>query len=514
MCCRALCGACADGYDYDVGRNRCAACPKTAWEMLGRVGNLSLLMVMAVAGLTYAAYHWDLHSTVAAEVASVHARRLFDLGDLPPDKEKHRRKILTKLKIVVATMQIASSVDYVLFRIHFPTMFAVASRLGRVLTVVDVGTCLFRWTYLEKLLVVTLGPFLVVPVAAGVYWVLARKFFGVVDKRKPRSQIIYGSLLFVYVILPSIATSVFTYFSCAAFDRGHGRRDLRVIATQLDIKCTTPRYRRWAVYTGFMIFVWPVGVVAMLAVILWTHRTKLNPRLEATTHDLAADLLGGADAAPKCEALDVVKVHIRDADDSVATLSFLFEDFRPSCYLFPLFDIVRRLGLSSVLAVFYPGTSQQVYVGLLGTMLSYVVFASSSAYIDHDDNVLASVASAELVLVFFSGLAVYVADVADDGSSQAAFAGTAFAIFLILVYFMTFLIASSIILLDLFGHATLLGAIQAAGTSLRRGRHIYMLSPPRDHDDATTTTSDARLTIDVPAPSPPPPAGRAELELV
>lgn len=191
-----------------------------------------------------------------------------------------------------------------------------------------------------------------------------------------------------------------------------------------------------------MIAVWPLGMTFCLALLLWTHRRRLNPTIvnEDQKEDVSSDL---------------VKLRIRDADESVKFLSFLYEDFRPSYYLFPVFEIVRRVALTSVLAVCYPGTSQQVYVGLLGSMLSYLVFTSSKAFIDHDDNVLADVASAELVLVYFSALAVYVADVADDGSSQAAFASSAFGVFLVFVYFMTFGIAVAIILLDLFGYTTL-----------------------------------------------------------
>lgn len=185
-----------------------------------------------------------------------------------------------------------------------------------------------------------------------VYWLVQRsrgKLKTESDRRNVRSRIIYATLLFLNVVLPSISIVVISFFSCPRFDRGD-ESDLRVITSALEIKCTSPKYRRWSMYAGLMIILYPVGATFGLAVLLWSHRGKLNP---------------AGDNLP-----DQVKYDLRDADESIDSLKFLFEEYKPSRYLFPVFEMARRLFLSSALAIVYPGNMQQVVVGLLGAMLS------------------------------------------------------------------------------------------------------------------------------------------------
>ena len=64
------------------------------------------------------------------------------------------------------------------------------------------------------------------------------------------------------------------------------------------------------------------------------------------------------------------KIETRNRDETIEGLRFFFEEYEPRCYLFPVFEIVRRLFLSSVLTVLFPGSAQQVVIGLLGAMNS------------------------------------------------------------------------------------------------------------------------------------------------
>ena len=56
-------------------------------------------------------------------------------------------------------------------------------------------------------------------------------------KAQAISNLIYATLLFIYIILPSVSTYVITFFSCRKFDRGAGNRRLKVIAAELSIEC-------------------------------------------------------------------------------------------------------------------------------------------------------------------------------------------------------------------------------------------------------------------------------------
>jgi len=363
-----------------------------------------------------------------------------DVGEqVRKQRRGFRRSVLTKLKIIIAAWQIASSTGTALLQVRFPPVFQKVTHIFGILGIffLDVGSfkCLFGWSYFEKMLFVTLAPAGVAAGGVGAYWLVQRgrgKLETDADRRRVWTNIKYATLLFLYVILPSISTYVITYFSCARFDRGN-KKDLKVIAAELSIKCTSKRYRRWAVYAAVMIAIWPVGATLATAVLLWSNRAKLNPTVLAPVdNDMARNDDDDVDGFQRerrrhANAMgELAKLKVRANDASIAGLEFLFEDFEPRCYMFPIFEVVRRLFLSSVLAVFYPGSLQQVVVGLLGAMLSYVVYVYYEAYIEDDDDVVAIVASGQLVLIYFAALAVYASDISDK--KRGVFRGTPFGI--------------------------------------------------------------------------------------
>mmetsp|Transcript_2290 Transcript_2290/g.7733 ORF Transcript_2290/g.7733 Transcript_2290/m.7733 type:complete len:1105 (+) Transcript_2290:2193-5507(+) len=532
----ALCGACRVDYDYDVARNRCARCRGTH-DMLARAGNLSLLLlaaacacvasrcvvaslgVSAAAGRTSSIFFKSMRTAaflfakdtarsgdatagenfaIAEDVEEDVARReektaeKLDERSVRRQKERRRfrKSLLTKGKIVVAAMQIASSTNSVLFQVRYPAAFSKVTKVFGFLGVFlfDVGSfkCLFRWSYFDKLLFVTVAPFGLWGVATLLYGVLRKcrgKLKTVEDRQEALSNVTYATLLFVYVALPSISTYVITYFSCAHFDRGD-QRDLRVIADEPSIRCASKRYRRWAIYDAIMIALWPVGATSAIALLLWRNRHALNPALASVDADADADATNGPDVpAPSSSSTrkkladddndddviegfqrdrrrhlgamgELAKLKIRNADESLKGLEFLFEEYEPRCFLFPVFEIVRRLFLSSVLAVFYPGSMQQLVVGLLGAMLSYVAYSYHEAYIKDDDDLVAVVAQGQLVLIYFAALAAYASDVSD--TKQGVFSGAVFGAILVVILFASLLVAVYVILLDVIGYTSLL----------------------------------------------------------
>jgi len=188
--------------------------------------------------------------------------------------------------------------------------------------------------------------------------------------------------------------------------------------------------------------------------LLFKHRTKLSPQVdrEHTSQDHARGFL--RERRRHFVALgELAKIEIRNADESIAGLEFLYEEYEPRCYLFPIFEMARRLFLTSVLAVFYPGSMQQVLVGLLGAMSSFLVYNHYEAFIEDDDDMVASVAQGQLVLIYFGALAVYVSDVTDQ--KREVFSGAAFGVVLVLIFFTSFVVAAYTVMLNVFGDASL-----------------------------------------------------------
>jgi len=514
----ALCGACDDGYDFDIGRNRCAQCSSSR-EMMARAGNLFLLFAIAaaVAVVLYARCRRQIRKLWASAVSfaregfdSLESQKKEGLQSEVEARSRRRRKLrkslFTKAKVVIAAWQIAASTETVLLQVRFPPVFAKAMKFFHVLGLAafEVGSlnCFFRWSYFEKMLFATLAPFVGVAFTAGPYWLVQRyrgKLESEAGRRKVTVRIAYSCAFAIYIILPSVSTSVITYFSCSRFADDGLRRGLRVIASELSIKCTNKRYRQWRIYAGIMIGIWPVGVPLVFATLLWSKRAKLNPPLENYESRRAKDGVDKAEGLQREELRhmkainQLEKLELRDSDDSLEALAFVFEEYKPRCYLFPIFEITRRIFLTSVLAIFYPGSTRQSVIGMLGAMLACVVYYYYEPFIEDDDNVVSAVAQGELVLIYFAALAVFTAQAVDE--SRRAFSNLGFGVVLVMIFFTSSLVAIYVILLDVFGYERLFDVYLTCPQTFAktrnnlRGRLQEFLGPSNAPSTLATTTT-------------------------
>jgi len=350
------------------------------------------------------------------------------------------------------------------------------------------------------MLFVTLAPFVIVGLTAGPYWLIQRfranKLKDGAQRRltsETTTRICCCVSLFAYFILPSISTFVITYFSCSRFADDGVRRGLRVITSELSVKCTNSRYRHWRVYAGSMILIYPIGVPFVFAILLWRNRAKLNPPLDDETtpteekDGVVARLGVKGDGFQRrgerrhAEAMKQrKKLELRDADHSLAALKFVFDEYEPRCYLFPIFEIARRIFLTSVLAIFYPGSTRQSVIGLLGAMLACAVYYYYEPFVEDDDNVVSAVAQGELVLLYFAALAIFASQ--EAGDSRQAFSGVGFGVVLVLIFFASFLVTAYIILLDTFGWSRLRRAYDSLSRSVARA---FSPNAPRDLEITT-----------------------------
>jgi len=203
----ALCGACAEGHDYEISRNRCANC-SSAREMFARASILFVLFFVSfafvVAVCTRHCRRFPLvtflnkvlkehvraglaagHEVQALEdaAATMDAEEEKEAGEADDDeatkasrRRSLKRSIITKLKIIIAAMQIASSTDTPFWQVRFPPVYAKVTHIFGVLGVFlfDVGSfhCLFRWSYYDKIVFVTVAPFGIILLAGGLYWLV------------------------------------------------------------------------------------------------------------------------------------------------------------------------------------------------------------------------------------------------------------------------------------------------------------------------------------------------------
>jgi len=440
------------------------------------------------------------------------------------------------------------------FPLAFERVLEAISAVG--LNTLGLGStrCVVRLTYFPSLVVATTYPFLLMLLGAAVIGLYAR-VFPENDDHKDRaratardcraassasskgggmsafmSRLIYGLLLVLFFALPGCASYTLRYFQCLSFDAGAGEREWRVLAADLTVSCRSPSYGRWRPYAVLMIMVWPVGVPLCFAVILWRHRAQLDPDLDDDDDDdqrgVAQDKSphrGPADAT-RAELFhygrrqyDVVleqtrKVRLRDSDASLDHLTFLFEEcviialidgsiarstpvrrFEPRCWLFPVFECLRRIFLTGVVAVLVDGAMPQILVAIVGAVFSERVFAYYAPFIEDTDDAVSAVSQSQLVCIFFASFIVYVSNQLEE--RQRFFASDAFAAILIVVFSTAVLTAVVAVAYEVFGRRqvdekvekSLLAVRRTSSTATRAASQLI-----RRASSSSSTTSSSR----------------------
>ena len=134
--------------------------------------------------------------------------------------------------------------------------------------------------------------------------------------------------------------------------------------------------------------------------------------------------------------------------EAVAHVSFLVEEYEPRCYLFSVFECMRRIAMTGGLTVFANGGALQISMGLLLAIISHRVYSAFEPYIEDDDDTLSEVAQTQLVFTFFGALLLYIEA---NTEGERGYANDIFAGALALVMFSGVLCACYYVLLDAVG---------------------------------------------------------------
>ena len=227
--------------------------------------------------------------------------------------------------------------------------------------------------------------------------------------------------------------------------------------------------------------IWPFGIPTFYFCLLWSHRHRIDPPLEdaSAEHSQAARILaedsssnmvdrpnldagssselhwshratslqhfalrrmaswtfGLAQSADetRSETIGLVKrqaakLKLRERDESISHLSFLFEEYEPRCYLFVVPDLFRKLCMTSLLVFIYPGSATQIATGLLIALISAKVYSYAAPYIEYSDDAVAELAQTQIVIIFFMCLMIFVTKKMEEQSGQPGdlFQGTVF----------------------------------------------------------------------------------------
>ncbi|CAM9452577.1 unnamed protein product [Choristocarpus tenellus] len=262
-------------------------------------------------------------------------------------------------------------------------------------------------------------------------------------------------LIVSYIFYTQVSTVIFQTFACEELtDVGESylRADFR-------ISCHAAEHSRYILFAVIMIFIYPIGIPALFAFVLWRQKGLINPTVDEEDISMGKEYVEGKQLAQ------------RSNDKNVAPTSFLWQPYSPGGYYYEVVECARRLILTSILVFTLPNTPGQVAIGCIFAFLSLLVFEVLKPHLDPVDRSLYRTGC--MVIFFTNFLALMIqAEVASPDSDS----GIIYSVLLVLVnlllvlsvWWQTWVTISAIFSRKMQLQETVLGVDIVDGSFMRR----------------------------------------------
>ncbi|CAN0158848.1 unnamed protein product, partial [Ascophyllum nodosum] len=132
----------------------------------------------------------------------------------------------------------------------------------------------------------------------------------------------------------SVSYTIFQTFVCDSLDSG-----VAYLRADYDLVCWTTTHVMFMAYAGIMVLVYPVGIPAVFAWMLFINRNDIKS---------AEDTTNGSRVPPESEAI-----------------KGLWAPYKPSRYYYEVIECCRRITLTGLVVFIYPGSTAQVAIEAL-----------------------------------------------------------------------------------------------------------------------------------------------------
>ena len=257
----------------------------------------------------------------------------------------------------------------------------------------DLGSVLAAgclWTdidFHDRLVVSTVGPLLVIGFLALTYRVAVRRNGRPGDTAvmaKIFNKHLTALLLLTFLVYSSVSSLVFQTFACETLDDG-----IQYLRADYTIHCTDAKHRAFEVYAGIMVFVYPVGIPLLYAVLLFQRRDVL--------------------------------AHTGVDKTKARSIAGLWEPYRPDRFYYEVVECGRRVMLTGVVVFIFPNDAAQIAITMLIAFFFLVVFEILSPYESGSDMWLSRGGHVIVFLSMFDLLLLKVDVSGERDQSQAAF---------------------------------------------------------------------------------------------
>lgn len=285
-------------------------------------------------------------------------------------------------------------------------------------------------------------------------------------KRQVRRRHIRAFLILTFLVYSTVSATVFQTFS--KDDTCDNNEVVGVNYTFLradySIPADTREYRNYVIYAAFMVFLYPAGIPALYAYLLWRSRKRFLNRaagvrakqleeelgvkdddVEDDTYDTAVAPLDGQGTPPRqlshkkarsgSAAMDgQSRMSMRrrssgrpvdlseDAAEHLKEFTrFLWGGYISVYFYWEVIECMRRLLMTGVIVFLFPGTAAQLSITCLFALLSIFVIAMNRPHIDKFDFQLYMSGTALIFLSMYLGLNMKVNVGGETAQGQAAF---------------------------------------------------------------------------------------------
>jgi hypothetical protein len=170
-------------------------------------------------------------------------------------------------------------------------------------------------------------------------------------------------LVMTFLIYSTVSTTVFQTFACDAIE---GTRT-SYLRADYSAECNTYEHMLYRLYAAFMILVYPIGIPAVYAYLLWSRKALLK----ATARNGSQTYI------------ERRREHIH-----LNATEFLTKLYRPDMYYWELVECARRILLTGGLVFIFPNTATQAAVACLIAGCSLALVLHFRPYDDKFDHMV------------------------------------------------------------------------------------------------------------------------------
>jgi hypothetical protein len=390
------CAVCAKGYSKSIGYE-CTQCKSgTKAAIYSALALLLLASILFICFMTLQLLGLGDGQDAVSSIPAFGCMK--KLAALPWDK----------LRIPIVAFQIVT--QYIsITGLPLPNIYRKVLSWTDVLNL-DLGWllslgCLTEIDFYQQLLITTLGPFVVAAALAITYaTVRHRNKVQAVDAHISQRAIVQDRTLrlekalakhylvflaMTFLIYSTVSTTVFQTFSCDTIDDSATTKT-SYLRADYSIQCGTATHTLYKVYAGFMVFIYPLGIPALYARLLWNNRHKLSSNNESLVSELT-----------------------RNKDVSLRPTRFLWKSYTPNMYYWEVVECMRRLLLTGAIVFIVPGTAAQAAIACVFAVFSIVIALYCQPHADILDGGIYTVGTVIIFLSMFLSLAMK-ADVSNE----------------------------------------------------------------------------------------------------